>query len=262
MWGSPRMNSAVVDCNAVETDDLIFRRRSLPPEEVSAGRDGNYGFPKIDSAADDYGTGAGGLDDLIFRCTNLPPDEFSAGRNGDYIWRDLWPGLSVCNRSVTGSLALGSPHRLGRCCLRLAALPLRWIGSTEVPLCHHLAPLVSRASYDVDAPFHSPLYRHSLGNVFAGWSKYDLVIFLDSPRCRHSVWPDGGSVFAELDMSLYDPCLCVCRQLLAFNPGSSPNRDRRRRNVFPSAILPTDSHIFLLFIRLSQGTRTRDRQIA
>ena len=56
------------------------------------------------------------------------------------------------------------------------------------------------------------------GNVFAEWSKYDLVISLDSPRCRHPVWPDGGSVFAELDISLYDPCLCVCRQLLAFNP--------------------------------------------
>ena len=54
--------------------------------------------------------------------------------------------------------------------------------------------------------------------MFAEWSKYDLVIFLDSPLCRHPVWPDGGSVFAELDMCLYDPCRCVCRQLLAFNP--------------------------------------------
>ena len=39
------------------------------------------------------------------------------------------------------------------------------------------------------------------------------VVTLDSPR-----WPAGGNVFAELDISLYDPCLCVCRQLLAFNP--------------------------------------------
>ena len=62
----------------------------------------------------------------------------------------------------------------------------------------------------MDAPFHSPLCRHSVrpagGNVFAEWSKYDLVISLDSPLCRHPVWPDCGSVFAELDMSLYDPC--------------------------------------------------------
>ena len=74
---------AAVDCNVVEPNDLIFRRLSLPPEDVSAGCDGS---PKIDSAAVDYGTGAVGLDDLIFRRTNLPPDEFSAGRNGDYIY--------------------------------------------------------------------------------------------------------------------------------------------------------------------------------
>ena len=114
------MNSAAVDCNAIEKNDLTFRQPSFPPDEFSAGRDRNYmenyivqGFPKIDSAAADYGTGAGGLDDLIFLRTNLPSDEFPAGRNGDYIWRDLWTGPSVCNRSVTGSLALGSPHRLG-----------------------------------------------------------------------------------------------------------------------------------------------------
>ena len=36
-----------------------------------------------------------------------------------------------------------------------------------------------------------------------------------SSRRRHSVWPDGGSVFAELDMSLYAP---LCRHLLSFAP--------------------------------------------
>ena len=217
-WGFPQVDSAAADSGAVELDDLIFRRLSLPPEQISARRDGNYGSLKIDSTAVDYVTGAVGLDDLIFRHTNLPPDEFSARRNGDYIWRDLWTGPSVCNRSVTGSLFLGSPHRLGRCCLWLAGLPFRCMGSAEVPQCHHLALLVSRASHDVDVPVHSPLYRHFLGNVFAEWSNYDLVIILDSPWCRHPVWPDGGSVFAELDMSLYDPCQWVCHQLLALDP--------------------------------------------
>ena len=51
------------------------------------------------------------------------------------------------------------------------------------------------ASHEVEAPFLSPL-------------------------CRHPVWPDGGSVFAELSMyelamSLYAP---LCRQLLFFDP--------------------------------------------
>ena len=98
------------------------------------------------------------------------------------------------------------------------SLPFRWIGSAEVPRCHHLLPAVSRSpSYAMDAPFHSPLCRHPFGpaggNVLAELSMYDLVISLDSPMCRHPVYPDGGSVFA--DMSLYAP---LCRQLLAFNP--------------------------------------------
>ena len=91
---------------------------------------------------------------------------------------------------MTGSLALGSPHRLGRCWLWLAALPFRWIGSAEVPLCHHLLPVVSRStSHEVDAPFHSPL-------------------------CRHPVWPDDGSVSSELGMYMYAP---LCRHLLSFD---------------------------------------------
>ena len=222
----PQLDSAAADCGAVELVDLIVRRTSFPPDELSAGRDRIYmidcntvwGFPHIDSAAADCGAV-----DLIFRHTSFPPHDLSAGRDGDYIWRDLWTGPSVCNRSVMGSLTFGSSQRLGGCCLWLAALPVSWIGSAEVPLCHHLFPAVSRsASHEVEAPFHSPLCRHPVGpaggNVFAELSMHDLVIFLDSPLCRHPVWPDGGSVFAGLDMSLYDPCLCMCRQLLAFDP--------------------------------------------
>ena len=135
------------------------------------------GFPHINSAAADCGTVE--LVDLIFRRTSFPPDDLSAGRDRDYIWWDLWTGPSVCNRSVTGSLAFGSSQRLGRCCLWLAALPFRWIGSVEVPLCHHLLPAVSRsASHEVEAPFHSPLCRHPVGpasgNVFAELSMYEL----------------------------------------------------------------------------------------
>ena len=56
-------------------------------------------------------------------------------------------------------------------------------------------------------------------------------------------------------MCPYDSCLCVFRQLLAFNPAV-------HRTTSASAILPTDSDIFLLLMRISQGSRTRDRQIA
>ena len=93
------------------------------------------GFPQIDSAA--ANCGGVELDDLIFCRTSFPLDELSAGRVGDYIWLELWTGLSVRNRSVTGSLAFGSSQRHGRCCLWLAALPFCWIGSADVPLCRH-----------------------------------------------------------------------------------------------------------------------------
>ena len=120
------------------------------------------------------------IGDMMFPRTNLPPDEFSAGRNGDYILRDLWTEPSVCNRPVTGSQGFGSSHRLERCCLWLAALPVRGKGSAEVLRCHLRTPLVSRASYDVDVPVHSLLCCRILGYVFAERNSYDLVIILDS----------------------------------------------------------------------------------
>ena len=42
VWGFPQIDSAAVDYGAVELDDLIFRRTSFPPDELSAGRDGDY----------------------------------------------------------------------------------------------------------------------------------------------------------------------------------------------------------------------------
>ena len=97
--------SAVVDCRAVIRNELIFRRLSLPPEDVSAGRDGTHDFPKTDCAAADsgaaeindlifrrlslppeddstvvdYDTGSVGLNDLIFRRLSFPPEEFAGG---------------------------------------------------------------------------------------------------------------------------------------------------------------------------------------
>ena len=80
MWGFTQIDSAVVDYGAVQLDDLIFNRTNFPPDEFSAGRDGDYmkdcrtvwGFPQIDSAEVDCD--AVELDDLIFRRTSFPPD--------------------------------------------------------------------------------------------------------------------------------------------------------------------------------------------
>ena len=34
VWGFPLINSAAVDCGAVELDDLIFSRTSFPPSDT------------------------------------------------------------------------------------------------------------------------------------------------------------------------------------------------------------------------------------
>ena len=81
--GFPQIESDVANCGGVELDDLIFGRTSFPPDEFLAWCDRNYtedysiiwGFPHINSAAVDYGTGAVELDDLIFRRTSFPLDE-------------------------------------------------------------------------------------------------------------------------------------------------------------------------------------------
>ena len=142
----------LLSCDLRQMNSAMFHSRtelgfaqvdSVAEEDVSAGRDGNYGTLKIDSTVVDYGTGAVGLDDLIFRrlsflpeefgggwdvvmvvCdamkfddmnfrrTSFPLDELSAGRDGDYTWLNSGTGLSVCARLVTGSLRFGHPHRL------------------------------------------------------------------------------------------------------------------------------------------------------
>ena len=42
VWGFPQIDSAAVDCGEVEFEDLHFRRTSFPPDEFSAGREGDY----------------------------------------------------------------------------------------------------------------------------------------------------------------------------------------------------------------------------
>ena len=60
-YGSPKIDSA-----AVELNDLIFRQLRFPPEEFAAAWD-------IAAAAG----GAVKLDDMIFRRTSFPPNELA-----------------------------------------------------------------------------------------------------------------------------------------------------------------------------------------
>ena len=177
--------SIAYDTGTMGLDDLIFRRLSLSPEECAGGR--NTAANVREFAV------------MIFRHTKLPPEEFSAGRNGDYIGNDLGTEPSVCNRPVTGSHVFGSSHRLERCCLWRATLPIRGsfdgclyaipvlgrdlqcLCPAELRRCDPRTPLVSRASYDVDVPVHSLLCCCCLAYVFAERNSYDLVIILFFP---------------------------------------------------------------------------------
>ena len=181
--GFPQINSTAANCGAVELDDLIFRRTSFPPDEFSAGCDRNYteyysiawGFPHIDSVE---------LDDLIFRRTSFPPDELSAGRDGDYIWLDLWTGLAVCARSVTGSLRFGHPHGLVCSCFCSTIISLRCLESVDVPQDRHCRMTVVRNTPDICYPrrtwcIEGYLFRSSIIVILIIWYCFGVFIVRD-----------------------------------------------------------------------------------
>ena len=128
------------DSTASEPCDHLCRRRSLPP---------NTAVTKVGGSVHKHIT--------LFRQTNFPPNRVvaevggsvykyrkffrrpdptpvvcAAGRNGGYIRSNTGTVPSVCNEPVTGSQALGSPHRLRRCCLWWTALPSHGTGSAAV----------------------------------------------------------------------------------------------------------------------------------
>ena len=107
-----------------------------------------WGFPHLDSTVD-AATGAVELDDLNFRRTSFPPGELSAGRDGDYILLDMWTGLSVCARSVTGSLHFGYPHGLKCSCFCSTILSPRWLESVDVPQDRHCRMTIVKNTPDI-----------------------------------------------------------------------------------------------------------------
>ena len=118
-------------------------------------------------------------------------------------------------RSVTGSLSFGSPQRLVRSCLWLAALYRRWIENADVPLCCHLVLAVARsASYELEMYLFVPLCHHLLS--------------LDPTVCRNASH--------EVEMYFLPPCfrliLTICYCFYGFfrerdiASGRSPDRDQ------------------------------------
>ena len=118
------MNCVSVSAKCIEIDstasrlyDHFCRWRILPPNRAVAEDNGSV-HKHI----------------TFFRRTDQTPEVFAAGRNGGYIRSNIWTVSSVCNEPVTGSQALGSSHRLGRCCLWWTALPSHGMGSAAVSL--------------------------------------------------------------------------------------------------------------------------------
>ena len=95
----------------------LFRRTKFPPNRVIA---------EVSSSIYKYRK--------FVRRPDPTPIVCSSGRNGGYIRSNIGTVPSVCNAPVTRSQALGSSHRLRRCCLWWTALPSHGIGSAAVSL--------------------------------------------------------------------------------------------------------------------------------
>ena len=195
-----------------------------------------WGFPHIDSTAVDYGTGAVELNDLIFRCTSFPPGDVSAGRAGVYIWLDLWTVLSVRNRSVTGTLPFGSPHRLRRCCLRLAALSLHWIWSAVFRCVVILYRQLSET--------------HLMKRKYIGIFRCIVTLYGQMAEACHLNWTCIGWACT---------CMLCCVVILFLLIQQFPELRQAKVKCIP---FRHDSDITLLLLRISQGTGPSIRQIA
>ena len=111
-------NTAVTEVGGlVHKHIALFRQTNFPPNRVVAEVNNSvYKYRKF------------------FRRPDPTPVVCAAGRNGGYIRSNIGTVPSLCNAPVTGSQALGSSHRLGRCCLWWTALPSHGIGSVAVVL--------------------------------------------------------------------------------------------------------------------------------
>ena len=133
----------------------FFRQTNFPPNRVVA---------EVSDSVYKYGK--------FFRRPDPTPVVCAAGRNGGYIRSNIGTVPSVCNEPVTGSHALGSSHRLGRCCLWWTALPSHGIGSAAVSLILLLLLMVDSDVSNVVTPLFQPpsMQSHSIANTIRAYS--------------------------------------------------------------------------------------------
>ena len=149
-------NTAVTEVGGlVHKHITLFRRTNIPPNRVVAEvSDSVYKYRKFFRRADP----------TLVVCT--------AWRNGGCIRSNIGTVPSVCNEPVTGSQALGSSHRLGRCCLWWTTLPSHGIGSAAVLLILLLLLMVDSDDSNVVTLLIQPpsMQSHSIDNMVRTYS--------------------------------------------------------------------------------------------
>ena len=144
-------NTAVTEVGGlVHKHITLFRRTNFPPNRVVA---------EVSDSVNKYRK--------FFRRPDPTPVVCAAERNGGYIRNNIGAVPSVCNVPVTGSQALGSSHRLGRCCLWWTALPSHGIGSAAVSLILLLLLMVDSDDSNVVTLLIQPpsMQLHSIDNM-------------------------------------------------------------------------------------------------
>ena len=145
LWGFPQIDSAVVDCGAVELDDRIFRRTSFPPHKFSAGRDSDYIWLAM-------------LTGLSVR-TRSVTGSLSFGSRQRLLRSCLW--LAVFYRRWIENADVPLCRHLVSAVGRTASYELDMF--LYVPLCRHLLsldPTVCRnVSHEIEMYFLPPCFR-------------------------------------------------------------------------------------------------------
>ena len=159
---------------------------------------------------------------------------------------------------MTGSLSFGSPQRLVRGCLWLAALYRRWIENADVPLCRHLLsldPTVCRnASHEVEMYFLPPCFCLILTISYCFYRFFrerdiasgrspdrDLVDPFHAPTRSAKLYDFALDIQDAMKLRVLRPHTRLVKVISVWNSQGS-------RMMTPSDLAPCGWHKFLLHV--------------
>ena len=227
-------NTAVTEVGGlVHKHIALFRRTNFPPNRVIA---------EVSNSAYKHRK--------FFRRPDPTPVVCAAGRNGGYIRSNIGTVPSVCNEPVTGSQALESSHRFGRCCLWWTALPSHGIWSAGVLLFLLLLLMVDSDDLNVFTLLIQPpsmppsMQSHSMDNMVRTYSWILHGVRTLYVQMAEGNSPDLTCIQMIVTSVCYVSVLLLLQQFI-----------RSRRSLF----FPTDDDIFFLLTRISQRSEHSDR---